>query len=240
MSKARLLFISAVAALSVIALSASTASAKISFEWFVNGTLLAAGQQQTFNTNTDGKTFDLHGTVAGIAVLLLSNKLTTSGGLLFGGRPGTSEETLIFENVTVDPPLSGCTAETGGIPNPVPGVVATAALKNEIVEGQNGEVLIRYVPKAAGGAFTTIKFLGASCAANGVEGEVTGGILGLPLPQRTSVLRQNLVFPSIEQLFLLASGGGRESTSLSFGGNQATLTGLTLIVLNSDAAWGPF
>src|SRR5580700_8142675 len=137
MSKARLLFMGVVAALSVIALSASTASAKISFEWFVGGSLLKAGEQRTFHTNTDGKTFDLHATIPILgAALLLSSKLTTKGGLIFGGRPGTSEETLVFEGVITDSP-SGCTAETGGIPNPVPGVIETVPLTNEIVEGQN-------------------------------------------------------------------------------------------------------
>jgi hypothetical protein len=40
MSKFRLLLLSMAAAVSVIALAASPVSAKISFEWFVNGTLL--------------------------------------------------------------------------------------------------------------------------------------------------------------------------------------------------------
>lgn len=241
MSRAKLLLLSVVAALSVVALMASSASAKISFEWFVGGTLLKAGEQQTFHLNNDGHIFDLHSAIAGTNVLLLSTKISVEKGLLFGGRPGTNEEVVVFEGVTADFPLTACTPETGGIANPTPGIVKTVTLKTEIVEGENGEVLILFTPKE-GAAFVKIKFLGASCPlGSGTEAPVEGSVLGLPLPQRVEVLRQNLVFPAVTDLYLLVNGETKPLlAALTFGAEPATLTGLTLILLTSDKVFGPF
>jgi hypothetical protein len=233
MSKARLLLLSLVAVLSVAGVSASTASAKISFEWFVGGSLLKEKETRAFDTNNDGKTFDFHGTLAGISVLLLAKKIRAEGGIIIGGRPGTNEETLVFEEVTAD--KAGCTVESRGSAT---GTVRTSLLKTEIVEGENGEVLILFVPKVQ--PFTTLLLLGASCVGANIPAEVTGEILGLSLPQRTEVLRQNIVFPSKEQNFFLASGVLNTSSGLSFGGNAATLEGLALFLLTNDLAFGPF
>jgi hypothetical protein len=201
--------------------------------------LTQAGEKQSFDVNTDGHTFDFHAVIPGVTGLLwLSSKLTVDDGLIFGGRPGTNEETFLFENATVDEP-AGCTIETGGVEKPVAGTIAFHPVKTEIVEGQNGEVLMRLVPKE-GTVFTTIKFLGAACGLAGAEAQLEGGILGLPLPQRTAVLRQNIVFPSVEQTFLLASGGARKTTGLVFEGEPVTFTGLTLLLLKSDLVFGPF
>src|ERR1700735_2774393 len=60
MFKARLLFLSLVAALSIVGVSASTASAKISFEWFVSGSLLKEKETRAFTVNADGKVTDFH------------------------------------------------------------------------------------------------------------------------------------------------------------------------------------
>jgi hypothetical protein len=243
MSRARLLLLSLVAVLSVAGVSASTASAKISFEWFVGGTLLGAGQTREFHVNNDGKIFDFHSKLLGINVLLLSNSISVKkGATIIGGKPGTNEETVVFSNVTVDPPLQKCVAETGGIANPTPGVIETKPLKTEIVESENGEVLILFTPKVAGEPFVEIKFLNKGteeCAGNGVSAPVTGSILGLPLPQRTEVLRQNLVFEAADKNFILASGA-LNTAGLKFGAEPATLTGLTLILLTNDANFGPF
>lgn len=239
MSRVRLLLLSLATALSVIALSASSASAKISYEWFVGGSLLKAGEQRTFSFNNDSHNFDFHGTVAGAAVLLLSTKISIEHGLILGGRPGTSEETVLLEGVTVDQP-KGCSVES--LPSPVAGTVKTKLLKSEIVEGKNGEVLILYFPKKEGESIATLLFLkngSETCAVANIPAGITGSILGLSLPQKTDVLRQVINFPSKENLFLTAACPP-ETSGLQFAGNAATLTGLTLSVLASDAVFGPF
>lgn len=248
MSRARIVVLSLVAALSAVALAASSASATISFEWFVNGHLLGGGVNgiRTFTLNSDNHNFAISAPIDGVAILLLSNRLKANGGLIFGGRPGTNEETIEFENVTVDNPQH-CVIES--LPNPVVGTVRTSLLKSEIVEGQsggvgNGEPLILFIPKT-GAVFTEIRFLdapGETCPIKNAEGALQGSILGLPLPQRTSVLRQNLVFPALTDLYLISTGGAVKLAALSVvgTGSPATLTGLTLVVLNSDESFGPF
>jgi hypothetical protein len=243
MSRARLLLLSLAAVLAVAGVSASTASAKISFEWFVGGNLLKEKETREFDVNNDGKTFDFHSKLLGINILLLSNSISVKkGAIIIGGKPGTNEETVVFNGVTVDPPLSKCVAETGGISNPTPGVIETKPLKTEIVEGENGEVLILFTPKE-GTTFVEILFLNKSateeCAANGAKAPVTGSILGLPLPQRVEVLRQNLVFEAAEHNFFLSSGA-LNTAGLVFGTEPATLSGLTLILLTNDAVFDPF
>jgi len=244
MSKARPILLGLASVLAVLGLSAAPASAKISFEWFVGGSLLKEKETREFDLNNDGKTFDFHSSFIGINFLLLSNSISVKkGAVIIGGKPVTSEETIVFSGFTADPPLQKCAVETGGIANPTPGVIETALLKTEIVEGENGEVLILFTPKVAGSAFFTLKFLNKSateeCALNGAEAEVKGSFLGLPLPQRTEVLRQNLVFEAAEHNFFLSSGA-LDTAGITFGTQALTLTGLTLVLLTNDAVFGPF
>jgi hypothetical protein len=247
MSRVRLVLLSLMAVLSVGALLASSASAAINFEWKVGGSPLAAGAQRTFEVNNDGKVFDLKGSVGGALALLLSTKVkVTPGALIFGGKPGTNQEVVEFESVTVDNP-TGCVAETGEVTSPVVGNVTTHALKTEIVEGQsggrgNGEPLILFTPKE-GTTFTGILFLnkGAEkCNVAGALGKVTGSILGLPLPQKTEVVDGNLVFEAVTKEYLVAAGGAIQKAGLTFAGSAATLSGLTLVILTSKEAFGAF
>jgi hypothetical protein len=55
MSRARLALLSFVAVLSATAMTASSASA-ISFQWFVSGHLLKAGESKEFTASADGTT----------------------------------------------------------------------------------------------------------------------------------------------------------------------------------------
>jgi hypothetical protein len=238
MFRAKLVLLSVASVLSVVAVLAPAASAKISFEWFVAGHLLASGEQRTFSLNTDGHTFAFHGKAAGLSVLLLSNKVSTENGMLFGGKPGTGEATVIFENVKVDTP-AGCTVES--LTEPVANTIKTKPLKIEIVEGEDGEVLLLLAP-VSHEFFVVLLFLNkgtSSCALANQSPGIEGNILALPLPQKTEVLRQNIVFPSEEQLFALA-GGTRQLARFTFATEPATLTGLTLLSLESDAVFGPF
>jgi hypothetical protein len=243
MSKTRFRLLSCVTALSVLGLSAGTASAKISFEWFVGGSLLKEKETRAFDGSSDGHTFDFHTRLLGINVLMLASSASLrSGTVIAGGRPGGGEGTIAITGVTVDPPLQKCVAETGGIANPTPGVVETVPLKGEIVEGENGEVLILFTPKVVGEHFVELKFLNKGteeCAANGVSAAVTGSILGLLSPQRTEVLRGDLVFEAAEHNFFLASGA-LNTAGLKFGTEVATITGLALVLLTNDAIAGAF
>jgi hypothetical protein len=243
MHRTRLLLLVLTAALPIIAMSASTASAKISFEWFVGGSLLKEKETRAFTVNTDGKVSDFHSKLLGINILMLSSEVSVgSGAQIIGGKPGTNEETVIFKGVTVDPPLQKCVAETGGITNPVAGTIELKPVKTEIVEGENGEVLVLFTPKVAGGAFTEILFLNKGteeCAANKLLAALTGSFLALPLPQRAEVLRQDLDFEPAEKTYF-NSAGTLGTAGLKFGAEAVTLTGLTLVVLASDAVFGAF
>ncbi len=241
MFRARSLVLGLVAALSAVALLASSASAKISFEWKVNGKALAAGEQRTFTASAES-TFDLKGTVAGSKTLLLSNTFKVApGAKIFGGKPGTNEEIVEFTNVTVDQPAN-CEVESlfEGKVTPV-GTVKTQALKTEIVEGQTSQQpLILFTPKT-GTAFAELRFLGANCIVKNQEPTVTGSILGDPLPHLTEVLTGLLDFePSTGNEFLLSSGGAAETAGLKFAGNAATLGGTALVTLISDERYGAF
>jgi hypothetical protein len=241
MSRVKLLLLSLLAALAVVALSAASASATVSFQWFVGGSLLAAGSTEGYTVNNDGKNFDFNTVFDGIKILLLSNLLLVDNGTLNGGSPGTGSEILLFDNVTAEAP-TGCTVES--LPGPVSGRVATTALTSQIVAGQNGEVLILFAPApAAGTAFTTLLLLGSGCSLANIPAPVTGSILGLPLPQRTSVVNQNLVFPAVTGLYLLVAGRSGSTPLLAgllFGGVAANLTGLTLVLLTNGNPYGPF
>jgi hypothetical protein len=235
MPRAKLLFLSMVAVLSAVTLSAPWASAHISFEWFVGGNLLAAGETRTFDLDTDGHTFDLHSSIAGSVILLLSNKINVEKGLILGGRPGTNEETLVFENVTSDSPAN-CTVES--LPKPESGKLRTKVLKSEIVEGEGGEVLMVFAPKE-GTIFATLLFLGTTCPVANIPENLEGTIAGLPLPQKAEVLRQDIDFLP-DEISTLTASGATINTRLTLANETAVLGGLSLFLLTSDAVWGPF
>jgi|HubBroStandDraft_5_1064220.scaffolds.fasta_scaffold386851_1 hypothetical protein len=245
MSRAKSVLLSLVVVLVVGVVMVSSASGAISFVWKVGGAELKAGESKGYTINNDGKIFDLTWSIAGVAVLMLSNKIKVEpGAKIIGGKPGTNEETVVFENVTVDNP-AGCTVES--LPEPVVGIVRTRPLLTLIVEGQsggrgNGEPLILFEPKE-GTTFTTMRFLnatGKTCPVNLAEGSIEGNILGLPLPQKTEVVQGNLVFESVTKEYLVASGGVVRTAGLKFAGNTVTLTGLTLVLLESGQAFGAF
>ncbi len=239
MFRVRLLFLSLVAVLSVVALLASSASAKIAFEWKVKSSALTTGQSREFTASAES-TFDLKGTVGGAGLLLLSSKFKVAAGAkIFGGKPGTNEEQVIFEGVTVSKPAN---CEVESLPNPVVGTVRTNLLKTEIVEGQKSrEPLILFRPKNEAEPFTELRLLGASCPVINQEGKVTGSILATPLPELKEVLSGLLDFePSQGNTFLLSAGGAVETAGLSFGGATATLGGTALVTLVSDEVFGAF
>jgi hypothetical protein len=239
MSRARLVLLSLVAALSAFAVSAASASA-ISFEWHVNGTLLAAGQNRTFDVTSDGKTFILKGSPSGVVSELLSNSISVQNGAkILGGSPGTNEETVEFNGVTVDKPKE-CAV--------VGGKIKTAPLTTEIVESSNGttgtgEVYILFTPQTpttfAEFVLTNKSATETGCAANGLVTSVNGSLLGLALPQRAEATLTDLDFEPASKKYRNVKGENKEA-KLEFGGAASTLSGLALVLLTSKEPFGAF
>jgi hypothetical protein len=239
MSKVKLVLLSLVVASSVGAMSASSASAAIKFVWKVGGTeLTSSTETRGFTVNNDEKKFTLSATIAGSTVKLLATLVEVlPNAQIVGGVPGTNTEQTVFLGVTVD--KESCTAgQNGGT-----GTVQTVPLKTEIVEGAsaergNGEVDILFTP-VSGTTFATFLFSGSPCLVSGATAGVVGSVLGLSLPQGAEVLRQNLVFEAVTKEYKNSAGAFKKA-KLELGGELGTLTGLVLVILNSDAAYGPF
>ncbi|HEY3960289.1 MAG TPA: hypothetical protein VGL68_07255 [Solirubrobacteraceae bacterium] len=226
-----------VAVFSGLIVFVSTASAKIAFEWRVGGKALAAGEQQTFTASAES-TFDLKTTVVGFVTLLLATKLKFEpGAKIIGGKPGTAEQTVVFEGVTVDKP-TGCEIES--LSNPVVGTVRTQPLKTEIVEGEiSHEPLILITPKT-GTIFSETRFLGASCALKGIVGTTTGNLLADPLPHLAEILAGLADFEASQGNEYLLATGEVAKAGLVFAGNAATIGGKALLTLTSDEKFGLF
>jgi hypothetical protein len=239
MGRAKLLITSMVTALAAGAASASSASA-ISFEWHVNGSLLAAGLNRTFDIGTDGRNAIIKGSPSGVVSELLSSGVSVEDGAkIFGGSPGTGEETVVFSGVTVDKPKE-CAV--------VGGKVQTVPLTTEIVESSNGttgtgEVYILFTPKTpttfAVFTFTNKSATETGCAANGLKAAVTGSVLGLVLPQRAEATLGALDFEPASKKYRNIKGENKE-TRLEFGGAAATVSGLSLVLLTSKEQCGAF
>jgi hypothetical protein len=227
-------------ALSAIAMLASSASAAINFEWGVAGAALEPGESQEFEIHNDGKNFDIHGTVGGISALLLSTEVSASAGSrIIGGDPGTNEESRVFKGVSFDGALATCGVSQSG----VAGQIQTTPLRSEIVEAisrgeRTNEVLILFAPKT-GETFATFESTGASCPDKGVVLPLTGSVLGLPLPQKTEVVRQALDFEAVTKEYR-TTNNQIKTAGLVFAGSAATLSGLVLVILKSGLAYAPF
>jgi len=245
MSKVRLVFLSLVAMMSFGAILASSASAAIEFKWKVGGAELKTGESKEFSINNDEKKFTLHGTAGGVGLLLLSTLVDVlPGARIIGGVPGTNLETALFLNVTADG-TSGTTCLI--LQSKTSDQVQTVPLRTEIVEGAssgvgNNEVLILFEPEGGGTTFATFELsnrTGQTCPFNGSSVAVSGTVLALALPQKTEVLRQNLVFEAVTKEYR-NSAGLFHTAQLLFAGKAASLEGLVLVILNSDQAYGPF
>jgi hypothetical protein len=241
MSRVRLAISSLVVALSAGALFAGPTLAAINFEWKVAGAKLGAGESKGFTLNNDSKLIDLHGSVAGFTGLLLTHEASLlAGAKLIGGVPGTGEAAITLKGVTIDGALSSCgVIQAGGAAGTIQGV----PLKTEIVEGAsggvgNGEVLVLFSPKV-GETLDTFELTGSSCGLKGTVTGVTGLLLGLPLPQKTEVVKQNLVFEANTKEYRNHAGEFK-TAGILFAGNNAGLSGLGLVLLESGQAYGPF
>jgi hypothetical protein len=229
-----------VVAVAVAVVASSASAATISFVWSVDGHQLRSGSEtKEFDVSSDGKTFDISGTLGGAAALLLATEVSVEKGAhIIGGIPGTNEERAVFKGVTVDRP-GGCAVKGGQ--------VATVAMKSEIVEGAkekagNGEVDILFTPRE-GETFTEFEFenKGTENCNLTILGKisVTGSILLLGLPQKTEVLRGELDSEAATKEYRNFKNEFK-TAELKVGGGAARVTGLTLRLLISDEKLGAF
>jgi hypothetical protein len=242
MFKARLVLLSLVAVLSFVVM-ASSASAAIKFEWKVGGkTLEKTTESREFTVTSDGHSFDLHTTLAGSNILFLTSEVSVKAGAkIFGGKPGTGLETVIFKGVTINTPK--CVVESEGAS---PGTVETHPILIQIVSNDltPAEPLILFNPDSTTSSiFVAYLLLNKSstetCVFAGQLSNITGNLLALPLPQLTETLNGDLDFEAPDTHFVL-SNGTLESAGLLFAGNAFTLTGLTLRLLKTDEKYGAF
>jgi hypothetical protein len=239
MFRLRLALLSLVVILSAGAMLASSASAAIKFEWKVGGEVLGAGESRALTTTTDGKRFVINGSLLGVASELLSSEFSVEpGAKIIGGKPGTNEETVVFKGVTVDKPAN-CSIESEGSPV---GTVRTNPLHIEIVESEGTHEPVLLVSPKTGTTFTQILLLnnGGTCGGIGtILANVNGTFLAQPLPALTETLSGDVDFEAPNSNFLL-SNGTLDKAGLVFGGAATKLTGLILVILNTDEKFGPF
>jgi hypothetical protein len=239
MFRLRFVLLGVVGALSVVAMSVSSASAAIKFEWKVGGATLDAGETRGFTTTSDGHVFDLHASVAGANILFLASEFSVEPGAeIIGGKPGTEKETVLFKGVTVDNPAK-CAIESEGSPA---GTIQTQPLLTTIVESdETHEPVILFSPQS-GSNFVNLLLLNRGteeCVLKNVLASLSGNFLATPLPALTETLNGDLDFESPNSNFVL-SNGTLEKAGLLFAGNVCNLTGLTLVVLKTDEKYGAF
>jgi hypothetical protein len=240
MFRARLVLLGpAVMAMVVAATALASTASAINFEYRIEGKKLEAGSSKTITGSRVG-TAVMKGTVAGAAIELLSNKgFVQSGANIKGGIPGTALEILELENVIVD---KSPKCEISGKK------ITTVPLTSEIVEGAskgvgNGEVDVLSKPQSTNNeiltSFTFVNKGAEACSINGQTFNVTGLLLGLPLPQGTEVVKGAGDEEAVTKEYK-NSKGEFKTAGLEFAGKPATLTGLVLVLLTTGEKGGVF
>lgn len=231
MSRVKFVILTIVVALSAAALFASSAAAAISFEWKVNGKSLAEGESRAFDANSGSQASVLGGTVAGTHLLILFHLILYDGTHIY---PRFLIDLWLLELPLVHISNSSCAVGAS---------TKSAALKGEIVEGAvggvgNGEVDVLFAP-TTGTTFATFEFSGASCALKGTVAALTGSVLSLVKPQKTEVVKNDLIFEANTKEYHNRAGEFK-TAGLVFAGGAATFSGLSLILLTSGEVFGAF
>jgi hypothetical protein len=183
MRKLRLVLLTALAALSLGAIAVSAAQATEGPFWKVEGGRLAKGEKHPISaTVTPTSKFTL---VAG-TFTLEATELELEGGNLLGSNAanaGSSEETIVFKNVTLKGDGEGCEVYSEKVAGtPEPKVIRTVPVSNTLDyanELRTGIILIFFKP-ITGSVFVNLKFKGANCKPfnNGAPTAVEGSIAG--------------------------------------------------------------
>ena len=128
-SKPRNVVLLSMLAVLALCMSASAASATTLYEWKVKGAALKSGSSKEFTLKSASKeVFHINLTGGGAEIKLTSSNIRvrpTFKGSILGGKPGTMEAALEFENVVVEAPAN-CVIKTGKI--------ITEPIVGEIVE----------------------------------------------------------------------------------------------------------
>jgi hypothetical protein len=235
MTRLRIAGLALIAALALSAVAATGASAA-EYIYKVNGAKLEA--TITKGISAKAKTpFVLKGEIIGLKSITTCNKLklaaTEPAPVIIGGTPGTSEERIVFEECSGSLGGSGCksvTVENTPALNEVVTVVLPAA--------KVGKLATLFTPKA-GTLFTTIKL--KECGIFGsTEGKVEGTSASLN-SEGESVVQNATWVAGAEEITKVKKASGAEVTvGLKFGGNPATLEGVSEVELTSKEKWGTF
>jgi hypothetical protein len=251
-----------VALLGVFAFSAVAAAAAEAEEapfWSREGVRLAAGETHYITA----KIYNVAGSEKGFVLTAIGKVIKCESvrlkeGVLLGssaGNPGTNDEVIeFFGECKVTGNGSSC--------KPIEPIVTTN-VKSELVEsekGEKGSLLTEFKPET-GTVFTTIKFEGTACTVK--ETKVTGSVAGqvrtdpnnselgelVSLPNGKKEAKSWLLnFPviPIKEVWLIKEGTGKtEKLGLTAFSEEATLTGVTLILLankelkTEEANWSP-
>lgn len=212
------------AVLGVGATAAVASAAPIKYVWKVNGATLTKGAEKKL-TAKDVKAFVLKLEAGGSELKLEATGLRAESGARLigqdtGKEAGTSEETLVFEDVTVVKPKN-----CGVIGH----IITTVPLRGEIVESAlskvgTGKSDLLLKPKA-GSALALIKLegTGSACQFFGSGIEPTGSILAETLPQGKEEVTETLKFSEAAEY--IKFGGTLETAGLKWAGNPAPFTG---------------
>ena len=209
--------------LSVVAAAIPSAASALKYEWSVNKTPLASGSSEEFTTKLPSGGKITFVTKFGGEKLELSaaQVKVKSGAIIKGGLPGTGEESLTFEKVSVVKPKE-CVV--------VGQRIATEPLKATIVQAASGGVgsgqTAILLKNKSGEVPFVLSFeneVGGTCALGGVRGSVSGDFLA-KLTQ-SEVNPQTLTFGGGQEY--IPSGGSATTAGLKFGGIAFTIEGAT-------------
>jgi|HubBroStandDraft_2_1064218.scaffolds.fasta_scaffold127479_2 hypothetical protein len=223
------------ALVTMLALGAmATSGASAALEYLVGGALLGSGGLKLITASAE-KPFILKGEAIGIKTTVECKKLKLNAGAeILGGDPGTSHETVIFEECVPTAP-SECVGKKVKVENTPVNNELTMVVKPA---AQAGKIATLFTP-SSGSLFTTITFEG--CVLN-TQAKVTGNAAALSEPEKVDQLKGLLLFKegAEEITEVEKSTGAKTKVELLFAGNKATLEGATLVALVSDELWGIF
>jgi hypothetical protein len=220
------------AAFAASASMAPSAFAEGAFAWSVGGTSLGSGSTKEIAFK-DAKTFKITGELSGGKVEITSSKVSAAkGAAIFGGSPGTSEETLTFEDVTVTKP-EGCAVAGEKI--------TTKLLKDEVVgsgepTGAEGETIDMIFSPKSGTALAEFELENEKCAIKG-KAALSGSVLAETTAQEHEVEHFKLIFEAPNKTYKNAAEEGL-TAGLKLGGVTATLTGEAELELPSKQQVG--
>ena len=222
--------LSAFAAMVAMALTASTASASIKYEWSVAGTGLAEGHTilATVFADPAAPTITIKSKVFGVKVQLTSSEITAKRiDIVSKFHVELLGSPLSLLKVSVSSP-SHCA---------VPGNEVEIEGGGEIVEDVNNhKAVLRFEP-STGTVFAKIKFEGASCALAGDETNLGGSVIAEPEAVGSGVQLSWLFKPAGTKS--INSAGKEQTNELTLSGSEekVELTGSVNAELSTLQVW---